>query len=250
MHAVHKLYQYRKSISTRPFSARGKSLVRCEQCLLAQDFCTCHLRTQIEAQASFLLLMYDDEVLKPSNSGRLIADIFPDTHAYIWSRTEPNPKVLALLNDPKYQPYVVFPGEYAYQPDLVCNTVSMTTGKRPLFILIDGSWRQAVKIYRKSEYLHHLPILSFDANTTAKYALRKGVRDFQFGTAEVAVMALAAMSAEKESEVLATWFELFIESSLFSRSRKPQSELKNLTDLGQHYLAALNQVTTVGSQHE
>lgn len=237
-HAIHQRYQYRKAISTRPYNARGKNLLRCEACLLAQQFCTCEFRRQLDSNVSFLLIMYDDEVLKPSNSGRLIADLIPDTHAYIWSRNYANRKLLHLLNSPHYQPYVVFPSEYAKPGQAVVESVTqaaqaepLTSTKRPLFVLLDGSWREAIKMFSKSPYLHQLPLLSFTPETAARYGLRKGSRDFQLGTAEVAALALASAGEVANANSLNAWFSLFIESSLFSRSRKSTLDLSPLQDL-------------------
>jgi len=56
--------------------------------------------------------MADIEPLKPSNTGWLVADVVSDTFAFSWSRTEVAPQLLALLADPQWQPYVVFPGEF------------------------------------------------------------------------------------------------------------------------------------------
>lgn len=229
-HAVHRLYQYRKSISTKPFEARGKNLVRCQHCLLSIDYCTCDYRKPIQTNASFMLVMYDDEVLKPTNSGRLIADLVPDTHAFLWSRVTPNSEMLALLANEQYQPYLVFPSEYAYENQQIISKVSVTNlalnstkqssnAKKPLFVLLDGSWRQAVKMFRKSSYLHNLPMLSFDQSTVAKYALRKGMRDFQMGTAEVASLVLNVLGEHANASTFSAWFDLFIESSLLGRNR-------------------------------
>ncbi|ABL99953.1 tRNA-uridine aminocarboxypropyltransferase [Shewanella amazonensis] len=222
-HAVHRLYRYRKSISSKPFTARGKNLRRCEQCLLGEQFCTCEYRSQLNTNTAFMLLMYDDEVLKPTNSGRLIADLIPDTWAFLWSRTQVDEEVLALIKHPDFMPFVVFPGEYASPEQVVHQTINdeMLGGKRPLFIMLDGCWREAVKMFRKSPYLAGLPLLSFDAGELARYALRKGQRDFQFGTAEVAAMVLGAMGESHNSEQLATWFDLFVESTLLGRNRRP-----------------------------
>ena len=57
--------------------------------------------------------MFDTEPMKPSNTGRLIADTLPDTEAFQWSRTEPPQALLDLVADPQYQPMVVFPASYA-----------------------------------------------------------------------------------------------------------------------------------------
>lgn len=78
------------------------------------------------------------EPLKPSNTGWLIADVVADTFAFGWARTETDPALLTLLSDPRWQPCLVFPGEYA-APGRVVNTVQppdtlgADKGKRPLF---------------------------------------------------------------------------------------------------------------------
>ncbi len=63
--------------------------------MLRTHLCICKHRPLATSNAAFLLVMFDDEILKPSNTYRLIADIFEDTFAYIWSRTEPNSEMLA-----------------------------------------------------------------------------------------------------------------------------------------------------------
>ncbi|MGS0681651.1 tRNA-uridine aminocarboxypropyltransferase [Shewanella sp. 125m-7] len=239
-HAVHHLYEYRKAISSRPFTARGKNVIRCQRCLLAEHLCTCSERKQVQSDLAFMLIMYDDEVLKPSNSGRLIADIVPDTYAFIWSRNDPNSKMLSIINDPCYQPFVIFPSEYAVEGQAVVDHVvpnELEAGKRPLFIVLDGSWREAIKMFRKSEYLHGLPLFSFTPETTASYALRKGARDFQLGTAEVAALAMSAAGEKENSAVLEAWFALFVESSLHGRSRNNR-DVATLSVLKQEYVDA------------
>ena len=237
-HAVHVLYQYRKSISTRPYLGRGSSIPRCQLCLLAQLYCICSYRRQLNTNAAFLLLMYDDEVLKPSNSGRLIADLIPDTHAFIWARTQPPLGLIELLNDSQYQPLIVFPEEYANpEQEVLCQIPPHFRGRdhhakllqhpietstdlrRPLFVVLDGSWREAVKMFRKSEYLRQHPILAFKPEVQAQYMLRKGQRPFQLSTAEVAILILELLDESENASALQAWFDLFVESSLLGRNR-------------------------------
>lgn len=84
--------------------------------------------------------MFDTEPMKPSNTGRLIADILPDTQAFGWSRTEPDPLLLAAVRNPAYQPLVVFPAAYA-DPGREVLTTPPASGKPPLFIMLDGTDR-------------------------------------------------------------------------------------------------------------
>ena len=138
LHALHRLYDERLARATRPFNARGGKVDRCKRCMLVSSFCTCGKSKQHAINAAFLLVMYDDEILKPSNTGKLIADIVEETHAFIWSRKQPDPDMIKLVQDPQWQPFVVFPAQYAEEERLV-STVELAKNKRPLFILIDGT---------------------------------------------------------------------------------------------------------------
>ncbi|WP_394129958.1 tRNA-uridine aminocarboxypropyltransferase [Shewanella maritima] len=239
VHAVHRLYAYRKSLSTKAFAARGKKLIRCPLCLLGVQFCTCEHRKQLQTDISFMLIMYDDEVLKPTNSGRLIADLIPDTSAYLWSRTEPNQQMLEQLADPQYQPFLIFPEQYKQPDQQVVSQIAksgLIQDRKPLFVVLDGSWRQAIKMFRKSDYLHQLPVLSISPDALATYALRQGSHDFQLGTAEVAALCLAAIEEPENGIALQRWFELFIESSLLGRNRRLKSSIKPID----HYIENFN----------
>jgi DTW domain-containing protein YfiP len=111
--------------------------------------------------------------------------------------------------------------------------------KKPLFILLDGSWREAKKMYRKSPYLHHLPVLSFSPTAVAKYGLRKGSRDFQLGTAEVATLVLAASGEANNAHSLNAWFELFIETSRYGKNATRHDFLRPLDELRDNFIASL-----------
>lgn len=215
MHSVQALYQYRKSISTKPFAARGKAVKRCIHCMLAENNCICSLRkSAINCNASFALIMHDAEVLKPSNTARLIADVVPDTHAFLWHRKDTDKKLLALLADKTYQPILIFPETYADPTrQIIGKGAGFTSAKRPLFILLDGSWREARRMFRKSPYLESLPMLSFSESElnrfSSKYHIRKAANPEQLATAEVAALALRRLGDEKAGEHLALWFNLF-----------------------------------------
>ena len=126
-----RLRASRLARSVKPFLARGgpKGL-RCAGCRLVPSHCICHLRPNVHTQAGMCLLMADIEPLKPSNTGWLIADVVSDTFAFGWARTEVAPELLALLNNPQWQPYVVFPREFADSKRVV-HDVHNTSDKRP-----------------------------------------------------------------------------------------------------------------------
>ncbi len=224
IHALHKLYDLRLSQSTRPFLARGGRITRCINCMLLPYLCICPFKKTVKTDSAFLLLMYDDEILKPSNTGRLIADIVPDTFAYIWSRTEPNQEMLALLQDPQWQPIVIFPEEYCQGERVIGESQQMNSSKKTLFILLDGSWAQAKKMFRKSPYIDNLPVLSFSPENISRYLVRKAVKDNQLATAEVAALALEFIDEQENASKLELLFEVFKENYMLGKERKQLPE--------------------------
>ncbi len=172
-HAVSRLRQERLARSLKPFVARGSRMPRCEGCRLLPSYCMCAWRPRVEARAGMCLVMHDIEALKPTNTGWLIADTVADTFAFGWSRTEVDPRLLELLADPQWQPYLVFPGEYVAAERVVNEVAPLVEGKRPLFILLDATWTEARKMFRKSPYLEPFPVLSLLPEQLSRYRRRR-----------------------------------------------------------------------------
>ncbi|GGH52248.1 DTW domain-containing protein [Comamonas phosphati] len=231
-HAVSRLRSERLARSTRPFLSRGGPRgERCEGCRLRPTHCMCHLRPQLATQAGVCLLMHDAEPLKPSNTGWLIADVVQDTWAFGWSRTEASPQLLAMLQDPQWQPYVVFPGEFVQPPGRVVQGLPpQADGKagRPLFILLDATWPEARKMFRKSPYLDRFPVLSLHPDQISRYRLRRSTREDHFCTSEVAALCLE-LGGEAQGQaqdvragrVLEAYLAVFTERYLQAKHQQP-----------------------------
>lgn len=232
-HAVAKLRAIRKANSTRPFLARGHQVKRCDRCRLDENYCICHWQPKVNTSVGICLLMYDSEPFKPSNTGWLIADVVQQTHAFSWSRVGEMGAVKALLKDDSWQPYVVFPGEYA-EPERVHHQL-ITTTKKPLFILLDGTWPEARKMFRKSPYLDNLPILSLIPEHYSRYQLRRSTNNMHLCTAEVAALCLTLANENLAATALNTWLDLFTQHYLAARD----SRKVNLDDLLHHQALAL-----------
>ncbi|HHJ4328474.1 TPA: tRNA-uridine aminocarboxypropyltransferase, partial [Klebsiella pneumoniae] len=167
------------------------------------------------------LLMYDVEALKPSNTGWLIADVLDDCHAFLWQRTTVDPALLSLLADPRYAPCVVFPAEYAEPQRLISQAPDCSDGRRPLFILLDATWNEARKMFRRSPYLAHLPVLALQPETLSRYRLRRSRQAGHLCTAEVAALCLELAGEPAAAAALDGWFGLFSERYLDAKQRRP-----------------------------
>ncbi|KMY03043.1 DTW protein [Pseudomonas syringae KCTC 12500] len=219
-HAVSRLRDERLARSTRPFIARGSRAPRCPECRVISSYCLCEWRPSVAADSGICLLMYDTEPLKPTNTGWLIADVIQDTHAFLWSRIEVDEQLLALLDDPHWQPYIVFPGEFVAE-ERVVNKVSRLDGRRPLFILLDATWTEARKMFRKSPYLERFPVLSLEPEQISRYRLRRSRRDDHFCTAEVAALCLELAGDASASGVLDAYLDVFSAHYLGAKYQNP-----------------------------
>jgi DTW domain-containing protein YfiP len=224
-HAVSQLRAARLSRSVKPFLARGGPKgERCASCRLVPSHCLCALRPNVPTRAGMCLLMADIEPLKPSNTGWLIADVVTDTFAFGWARTEVDPALLALLNDPQWQPYVVFPAEFADDARVVhevTHAADTRPVKRPLFVLLDGTWDEARKMFRKSPYLQNFPVLSLHPEQLSRYKLRRAQSEAHLCTAEVGAMCLALANDAQAAEALNAYFEVFTEHYLKAKQQLP-----------------------------
>jgi len=220
-HAVARLRAERLARSAKPFLARGGPKgERCAGCRLVPSHCMCALRPVLPTRAGMCLLMADIEPLKPSNTGWLIADVVADTYAFGWARTEVHPDLLALLADPQWQPYVVFPGEFV-APERVVTRVATAEGKRPLFVLLDATWPEARKMFRKSPYLNHLPVLSLQPEQLSRYHLRRSTRMDHFCTSEVGALCLELAGELQAAQALEAYLDVFTRHYLQAKHQLP-----------------------------
>ena len=195
-----------------------------------RSHCLCALRPVVSTNAGVCLVMCDIEPLKPSNTGWLIADVVPDTFAFGWARTEVDPALLALLADPQWQPYLVFPGEFVAPARVVTSVEPVvraagegtTAGsKRPLFVLLDATWPEARKMFRKSPYLDALPVLSLQPEQLSRYRLRRSRREDHFCTSEVAALCLALAGEPQAADTLEAYLDVFTHHYLQAKHQQP-----------------------------
>lgn len=200
VNSVRELRKQQLETSTREFKARGSLLKRCPECMLGIAKCVCGLIEPVDTNAAVLMLMYHAEYYKPSNTGQLICDAVRDNFAFRWHRTSLEPELKAVLEDPKWYPIIIFPHD-SLDAERKIDTIPKAetlAGKRPLLIFLDGTWRQAKKMFIKSPYLDKFPVLQVSGIDKGEYQLRESHHDHHLSTVEVA-QAILAQSGEKEA---------------------------------------------------
>jgi DTW domain-containing protein YfiP len=209
--SVRVLRDYQRQFSTREFKARGYLLKRCESCLLAETRCVCGLVPQLDSSLGVCMLMYHAEYYKPSNTGQLICDVIKDNFAFRWQRTELESELEQLLTSELWYPIIVFPHdnvEVERQIQQVPEKLELG-GKRPLLVFLDGTWRQAKKMFVKSPYLAKLPVLQVSHKAKGDYQLREAYHDHHLSTVEVAAEIFRQVGELTMAENLTHLFQVF-----------------------------------------
>ncbi|SFX70182.1 tRNA-uridine aminocarboxypropyltransferase [Marinospirillum alkaliphilum] len=221
---VRRIADSPRDFPRRPFRARGSFVRRCDGCRMPKDYCICRFRTEVLASAQFWVLMHTEEVNKPTNTARLIGDTLADTRVFAWDRMQPPAELLALLQDPAYQPFIIFPDD---QPDYQHRVVDFTSARqgqeqrRPVFLLLDGTWRQARRMFRKSPWMDHLPVLPLRTEQKTDYRLRKPASEQHLCTAEVGIELLKLSGDLQAAEVLQQYFTVFNQGYGAARHQRP-----------------------------
>ncbi|MEN0038412.1 MAG: DTW domain-containing protein [Cellvibrio sp.] len=207
-----RLRAQRLAESTREFLARGKSVIRCEHCQLAVFACICPWRPELKSRCEFVLVMHRNEVFKPTNTGRLIADVLPQqTHVFCWSRTEPAQELIDLLADANRRCVIVFPADATDAGSTPRTLVREfpDDGKIITFILLDGTWKQSGRMFHLSRWLDAVPCVVLPEALVRGYAVRKSHQERYLSTAEAAGLCLEMAGEQRAANALQDYFQLF-----------------------------------------
>jgi DTW domain-containing protein YfiP len=130
---------------------------------------------------NIFLLTHQRERFKKSNTGSLIVDVIGEkAHVVVWNRVAPDPDLLKTIGE----------GSIALlYPSVDSQPVSEASDYQN-YIIIDGTWQEAQKIYNRSPYLKYLPAIEIPANKPSAYHLRRNQREGGLCTAECAIEIL------------------------------------------------------------
>lgn len=181
----------------------------CNQCGLPIINCICNKSPKVRSKAQLWILSSEREVYRPSNTARILKLINPNsTELFLWERTKGPERLISNINNEKYTTYVLFPTE---NEELENRKVTFErTDKIPAFIIIDGTWKEARRIYNKCEFLRGLPIISLEPNFASNYDLRRGAAEGNLCTIEAVIEVLKMSGEIAISRAIEDYYNLFL----------------------------------------
>jgi DTW domain-containing protein YfiP len=183
----------------------------CYRCYKPKNNCLCPYITEADTGVKFVILMHPKEAyLSLKNSEIRIGINFTDDE-----------KLNGMLRDPRYQPFLLFPGR-DFQ---TAETLQEIPGKQLLVVVIDGTWPCARKMLRLSSNLQMLPTLSFSGSYRSAFTFKREPSEECLSTIESCyylVRELQRSAKAKQCDVssMLTVFSKMVEHQIVSEKRR------------------------------
>ena len=134
---------------------------RCYRCFKPESACLCKYTKELDTGVKFVLLMHTKEAKRQRTGTGNIAHIsLKDSEIIVGLEFTHNKRLQELLNDPKYFPVMMYPGQEAWTAKR--EGFKQAVGNRTLLVLIlDATWFCAKKIIDHNPFLLELPRVSF-----------------------------------------------------------------------------------------
>lgn len=127
---------------------------------------------------NIILLTHERELFKKTGTGKLVKEVMnSSTQIITWKRKEPD--TLLEKDLIPENTLLVYPGGEDE------SNIDLTNIEN--FIIIDGTWQEANKIYNRSPYLKRFNKLTFSSNYKSTYNLRKNQKKSGLCTIESVV---------------------------------------------------------------
>ena len=150
------------------------------------------------------LLTHERELDRPTNTGSIALSIAGGDGGLVrrvtWSRTSPNQQLLTVLN--RGDSGLLYP-----QSEI--EGVEVPLEQCEHFILLDGTWQEARKMYNRSPYLHPAKRVALNVAEASRYALRRNQRQGGLCTAECVIEILRRKGREALATEIETEFAAF-----------------------------------------
>ncbi|AIW15369.1 tRNA-uridine aminocarboxypropyltransferase [Vibrio tubiashii] len=181
---------------------------RCPQCKL-QHQCVCHYLPSIKTRFHLALVTHENEINRETNTGQWLEKSLSATSVHIWQRTQPCDKLMALIQSEDYQAYLLFPDDGSIPVSQAIDETAVSE-KRPLFIILDGTWQEAKKMLRKSPWLRLLPLVHINPTQASSYQLRRNQEQGHLCTLEVGCEVLKQAEQVQQAEQLLQFFDRYM----------------------------------------
>ncbi|WP_299140431.1 tRNA-uridine aminocarboxypropyltransferase [uncultured Vibrio sp.] len=170
--------------------------------------CICHRIPSTESQTHIVLLTHENELLRDTNTGKLLQQSLEQCESFVWQRKMPPAELITLLEDETRQPFLLFPSDDSVECQQA--VLDKANDQKPLFIILDGTWQEAKKMLNKSPWLQSIPQVHLDITSESSYTLRRNQDSGHLCTCEVGVELLKALGEEEPARSINDYYQHYL----------------------------------------
>jgi DTW domain-containing protein YfiP len=162
-----------------------------------------------------LILQHPRESEVPIGTARIAELMLPNSERHVGVELADTPRVRELLSDPDRPAVLLYPGAGA--EDIVARP---PPGPVTL-VVIDGTWWQAQKLFKKNPALAGLPRYALAPASPSRYRIRREPEAHCVSTIEAIALALGALEQNDDARALLKPFDAMVEHQLrFATERR------------------------------
>lgn len=180
----------------------------CSNCDKAIKACICQSIKKIDSDIQIIILQHPSEVKNAIGTARILNLSLPNCHIIVGENFTENDELNSYLNDSERQCYLLYPSENSIniaELELTANPHKST------YIILDGTWRKAFKMYQSSANLHALQAVRYDSCLVSRYTIRSTSVAGGLSTVEAGHLLLSTLDNDNEKyQPLLDTFEYMI----------------------------------------
>ena len=186
---------------------------KCTVCDKALAACICQHITEIDSDIELIILQHPGEVKNAIGTARILNLSLPQCQIIIGEDFTDNTQLNDILNDLTRQCFLLYPSEESIAAEYLAINESCHRDSdiKRTFILLDGTWRKAFKMYQSSINLQKLPAVRLNAEQESQYTIRQTSIEGGLSTVEAGFLLLSTLDENKDKyQPLLTAFEYMI----------------------------------------
>ncbi|MDZ4199295.1 MAG: tRNA-uridine aminocarboxypropyltransferase [Kiritimatiellia bacterium] len=187
---------------------RSHVAARCEGCGLHLPLCVCAGLPIVRMPFRWILVQHGVEVDRPTNTGRMIRKMFPETERVLYGR-QGIPLDIAPLMAADTDYLILYPGPES--ETLKPENLRPAAHRRLALILLDGTWRQAAHMSRRIARLREIPRVRLPDGRPGVWTIRTPNAPCQLCTLEAAIRTVrlaGQLHDARDLQISMEWIQL------------------------------------------
>lgn len=176
---------------------------RCLKCFRPISHCLCeYAKPEIDSGIKFIFLMHPKEAKhQRTGTGRLSHIALKDSEIIVGLDFSKNEYFLSLINDNKYFPVLMYPGDDAWTARRA-GFKEAAEGRQLLVIIIDATWFCSRKIIEHNQFLLELPRVSFYGEYRSIFTFKREPRPEYISTIETCYYFIKELQSLNSGELV------------------------------------------------